>query len=251
MANARPTSRGRAFCVFVPFGAEVGTDGGRLTSRSLPPSIFLGYEWDSQGTSPLSGCGQSPPFPPRDGRGETGAAGGGERPVAPDAPAAKGRKARAQRRLSAQRTTTAKNTGNTPKRRIPVPRRARHLFFKGRPPRKQLFPVTRPKPARHTRQRLCPNGANSVEYARPQRPLPAGQGSVAQTPRRRQAPAREPAAVDPFPRSKRSETQNARPLLMGRAFAAHPRQLRPPAPPARGSAGRRHCRRRTQGLPAE
>ncbi len=39
-----------------------------------------------------------------------------------------------------------------------------------------------------------------------------------------------------------TKTQNARPLLVGRALAAHPRQLRPPAPPARGSSGRRHCR---------
>ncbi len=38
VANVRPTSRGRAFCVFVPFGAREGTDGGRLTGRSLPPS---------------------------------------------------------------------------------------------------------------------------------------------------------------------------------------------------------------------
>ena len=67
--------------------------------------------------------------------------------------------------------------------------------------------------------------------------------------RRRQAPAREPAAVytNTFAPNG-TKTQSARPLLVGRAFAAHPRQHRPPAPPARGSTGRRH--RRPAAAPA-
>ena len=63
---------------FVPLGAVERADGGRPTSRGLPPAAFWGTgrlrgngrrppKRDSQGSGPLSGCGQSPPFSPRDG----------------------------------------------------------------------------------------------------------------------------------------------------------------------------------------
>ena len=75
-----PHEHGVGALRFVPIGAIEGIDHGRPKSRSLPPAAILGA-WgrgkteasfpkrDSQEIDPLSGCGQSPLFPPQDGRG--------------------------------------------------------------------------------------------------------------------------------------------------------------------------------------
>src|SRR5699024_2421272 len=71
-----PHEQGAGVLRFVPNGAVERVDGGRPTSRGRPPAAFWGRgdgengRWfpkrDSQGSGPLSGCGQSPPFSPRD-----------------------------------------------------------------------------------------------------------------------------------------------------------------------------------------
>ena len=76
-----PHEQGAWVLRFVPHGAETGEDGGKPTSRGLPPAAFWGtgdgerrgrsQKRDSQGIGPLGGCGQSPPFSLRDGRGKT------------------------------------------------------------------------------------------------------------------------------------------------------------------------------------
>ena len=112
--------------------AACGVFGG----RGLRESGGCSPKRDSQGSGPLSGCGQSPPFPLRDDFVDTAV------------PWSAGRHAsvpRARRPTSVQRQTAPQTA----------------------------FPrAINPKIRRATQQRLCPAGANSVEYAPPQRPLP-------------------------------------------------------------------------------
>ena len=150
---------------FVPVGAVAGVDGGRPASRGLPPAAFWGPgiggeradspKRDSQGMNPLSGCGQSPPFPLRDGRQNRACGRGGT--------------------LAFAGTKNCK----TPR---PLPRPPARLPTV---PDGQSAPTPcslprQPKIRRATLKRFCPNGANSVNPAHWQRPLPLrGQGSVA------------------------------------------------------------------------
>ena len=78
------------------------------------------------------------------------------------------------------------------------------------------------KTRRATLKRFCPAGANSVAPAHRQRPLPlrGKAASLNARLRRRQAPAREPAAVCSDCRPIRNEAQRARPLLVGRTRVA-------------------------------
>ena len=99
---------------------------------------------DSQGSGPLSGCGQSPPFPLREDCADAAAS------------------------WSAGRHAS-----------VFPPRRACRTALEGQTAPQTALPRDKPKSGAPTLKRLCPAGANSVESAHRQRPLaPAGQGSV-------------------------------------------------------------------------
>ena len=134
---------------------------------------------DSQGSGPLSGCGQSPPFPLRDDFVDTAV------------PWSAGRHAS-------------------------VPRRAARPPFKGKPPRKQLSPAINPKIRRAIfSSAFAPQGQTASNTHPRSAPCPTGARQRRPTRRRRQAPAREPATVCPRARPKRNAPQPACPRRMG------------------------------------
>ena len=63
-------------------------------------------------------------------------------------------------------------------RRDSIPRRACLPYLMGKAPQLSTLSAMSPKSGAPTLKRFCPAGANSVEYAHRQRPLPVGQGSV-------------------------------------------------------------------------
>ena len=99
--------------------------------------------------NPLSGCGQSPPFSPRDGCGKTGGVEGTERCAG-----CSQRNARASMQFL-----------------FPVFGRACQTFLMGKALHAPLSPATRPKSGAPTLKRFCPAGANSVDPAHRQRIL--------------------------------------------------------------------------------
>ncbi len=101
------------------------------------------------------------------------------------------------------------------------------------PSQRHWLPTRRalPAPAQGSRPLRIPFGGTAAVSPRPPSPKKR---------RRRQAPARGPAAVYSRHRPNRTETQSARPLLVGRALVD-------PEPKA---TGRRHCRPSRRILPA-
>ena len=204
---------------FVPVGAVAEVDGGRPTSRGLPPTAFWGTgiggeradspKRDSQGMDPLSGCGQSPPVSLRDGR-----------------------RNRACGRDGTLAFAGTKNCKTS--RRLPRPPARLSAVPDGQSVRNSLLsPATNQDQARDS-EALLPRRGKQRRPAHRQHPLPP-RGKAASPNAslcRRQAPAPEPAAVYSHCRLNRNETQRARPLLVGRARVI---------PEAEG-AGRRHCR---------
>ena len=164
-AERPPPARGLAVC-------GVLGDGRRENGRRFPKR-------DSQGSGPLSGCGQSPPFPLRDDFVDTAV------------PWSAGRHAsvpRARRPTTVQGQTAPQTTFSRDK---PMIRRA--ILSSAFAPQGQTASNTHPRSA------PCPTGA------RQRRP----------TRRRRQAPAREPVTVCPHTRPKRNAPQPACPRRMG------------------------------------
>ena len=136
-----PHEQGVGVLRFVPVGAVVEVDGGRPTSRGRPSAAFLGTtgspKRDSQGMDPLSGCGQSPPFSPRDG----------------------GRNAAASWSVG---------------RCVLPPRRAVRPFLKGKPLRKQLSPATNQNQARQLCSAFAPQGQTASPPHTGSAPCPRG-----------------------------------------------------------------------------
>ena len=212
-------------------------DGGNGEDDSRSPKR------DTQGTGPLGGCGQSPPFSPRDGCENEAAAGR----------AGSFRRARSARRprppVLRARLPALEGCARIRKAVFPrLPARLPALPERQTAPQR-TFPRKPAKTRRATQQRLCPTGANSVASAPRSAPCPVGarqrrptrrssspssflhlrrkcktSASIPPTSpspknrRRRQAPARGPAAVYPLSRPNRTETQNTHPLLVGWVF---------------------------------
>ena len=195
----------------------------------------------------MGGCGQSPPFSPRDGGGIWRSREGTKdglrygwaiRNVLSGKGAFSPIRRRAQRRTCISIPCRLRSPAPVLPARLPaLPERQtapQHAF-----PRKPA------KIRRATQQRLCPTGANSVAPAPPQRPLPGrarqrrptravparhpsstsaanARPALPSTPtspppnhRRRQAPARGPAAVCTLHRPIRNEKKHPCPLLVG------------------------------------
>ena len=149
---------------------------------------------DTQGTGPLGGCGQSPPFSPRDGGGIWQSRAGPKdglrygwaiRNVLSGKGAFSPIRRRAQRRTCISIPCRLRSPAPVLPARLPaLPERQtapQHAF-----PRKPA------KIRRATQQRLCPTGANSVVPAPPQRPLP---GRARQRRPTRAVPARHPSST--------------------------------------------------------
>ena len=194
---------------FVPKGAVKGIDGGRPTSRGRPPAAFGGrgrgkteavpqkgipkglIPWAGAGRARRSPCGTA---------WETGRAEGTEIGILS-----------AQKGCSGVARIPASDIPRPPARLPAIPDGQSALTFCSLP--------RQTKTRRATLKHFCPAGANSVAPAHRQRPLPlrGKAASLNARLRRRQAPAREPAAVCSDCRPIRNETQRARPLLVGRA----------------------------------
>ena len=213
----------------------------------------------------MGGCGQSPPFSPRDGGGIWQSRAGPKdglrygwaiRNVLSGKGAFSPIRRRAQRRTCISIPCRLRSPAPVLPARLPaLPERQtapQHAF-----PRKPA------KIRRATQQRLCPTGANSVAPAPPQRPLPG------------RARQRRPTRAVPTRHHSSTSAASTRPALPSTPHLSVPqkppqaagpcswacRRLRPPPPhqkrkeaplpPARGAwarrprangAGRRHCR---------
>ena len=193
---------------FVPKGAVKGIDGGRPTSRGLPPAALgdgateespVPQKGIPKGLIPWAGAGRARRSPCGIAW-ETGRAEGAEIGILS-----------AQKGCSGVARIPASDIPRPPARLPAVPDGQSALTFCSLP--------RQTKTRRATLKRFCPAGANSVAPAHLQRPLPL-RGKAASLNarfRRRQAPAREPAAVCSDCRPIRNEAQRARPLLVGRA----------------------------------
>ena len=117
---------------------------------------------DTQGTGPLGGCGQSPPFSPRDGGGIWQSREGAARRSSP----------RAAKRGKGAFSSVIRVFPSLADCVPPVPPARLPALPERQTVRNVLFPVNPPKSGAPTLKRLCPTGANSVERAPPQRPLP-------------------------------------------------------------------------------
>ena len=195
---------------------------------------------DTQGTGPLGGCGQSPPFSPRDGCENEAAAGR----------AGSFRRARSAHRprppVLRARLPALEGCARIRKAVFPVlPARLPALPERQTAPQR-TFPRKPAKTRRATQQRLCPTGANSVALAPRSAPCPVGARQRRPTRRssspssflrlrrkrktgaaihltspspknrrRRQAPARGPAAVCSLHRPTRNTKKRPCPLLVG------------------------------------
>ena len=117
----------------------------------------------------------------------------------------------------------------------PPSRRACLALLKGRPPRNVLFPVNPPKSGAPHSSAFAPTGQTaSLPHPR-SAPCPTGARQRRPTRRRRQAPARGPAAVCALSRPTRNAKKRPCPLLVGHGcVASEPTALAP------GTAG--HCR---------
>ena len=173
---------------FVPVGAVKRVHGGRPTSRGLPPAAVGGRgprgngcrspKRDSQGIDPLSGCGQSPPFSPRDDFVDSAASWSAE--------------------------------GYAPSFR-----RACQTVLEGQTVFSFNFPPRQTKIRRANSEALLPAGQTASNTHTGSAPCPRGARQRHSTRRRRQAPAIEPAAVCTRARRKRNAPQPVCPLLVG------------------------------------
>ena len=135
-------------------------DGGNGEDDSRSPKR------DTQGTGPLGGCGQSPPFSPRDGGGIWRSREGLQDGL--------------RRRRMKRNVLSGKGAFSSVIRVFPsladcvppVPPARLPALPERQTARNALSPVNPPKSGAPTLKRLCPTGANSVERAPPQRPLP-------------------------------------------------------------------------------
>ena len=115
----------------------------------------------------------------------------------------------------------------------------RPIIPEGQTALQTTFPRDNPKSGAPTLKRFCPAGANSVDPARRQRPLPL-RGKAASPNarlRRRQAPAPEPAAVCP-PAAPFGTKQSAQaPCSWGLGASAPSQRLLAAGPPGRWASG--------------
>ena len=277
-----PTSGGLGCCVSVRLGQRweqtaAGPRAGACRLRRLGGwgdggDVGRSPKRDTQGTGPLGGCGQSPPFSPRDGGGIWRSREGLQNGL---------RRGRAMLNILSEKGAFSPIRQRAWRRTcISIPCRLRSPVLPARLPTlperqtapQRAFPRRPAKIRRATQQRLCPTGANSVAPAPPQRPLPgrarqrrptravparhpsstsaaSARPALPSTPtspppnhRRRQAPARGPAAVCAFHRPIRNAKKHPCPLLVG-----HGRVDPEPTALAAGTAGLpatgcRHCR---------
>ena len=251
-----PHEQGAWMLLCVSGGAVEGTDGGKSTSRDLPPAAFWG-----DGETGRRGDGGDGPVPQKGiPKGLVPWAGAGRARRSPRGMVAKTRRPREERAVFAAREAPPsppcsgrvcqplKDAREYAKRFFPASRRACQPFLKGKSPHKQHFSANQPKPGAPHSSAFAPPG-QTASPPHPAAPLaPLGQGSVApraqfqpiiipppppqaqdrrfhpptspspKNRRRRQAPARGPAAVYPLSRPNRTETQNTHPLLVGWVF---------------------------------
>ena len=203
-------------------GAVEGTDGGKSTSRDLPPAAF--GETGRRGR-----CGPVPQkgIP----KGLVPWAGAGRARRSPRGMVAKTRRPREERAVFAAREAPIasvppcsgrvcqplKNAREYAKRFFPASRRACQPFLKGKSPHKQHFSANQPKPGAPHSSAFAPPG-QTASPPHPAAPLaPLGQGSVA------------PRAAVPAHHHSSASAASARPAL---PFTS------PPRPPKTAVGGR-------------
>ena len=160
---------------------------------------------DSQGMNPLSGCGQGPPFSPRDGRGNR--------------ELQKGRNADFYLRGKAVAGLAHIPAPDVRRGPFPVPRHACLPYLMGKAPRPSALSRDASKIRRANSEALLPRrGEQRRSRTLAASLAPAGQGGVAQRmPLQAAGPCSWACAVCSRCHPIRNATQRARPLLVGRA----------------------------------